>query len=288
MNPIFTALISLFLLGTIPTFVRFTCANPVEIGIARLFVATFVFYFFVRLRGKKILFTQKNWWQCALLGLCFGTHWLLYFQSIKIAGVVIAALGLATYGVFMLLIGHLVFKEKAGLRDLLVLSLTLAGCLLILPKLEWKSESSFGLMLGLTNAFFFSITMTLQKKFAATINIETRTFSQYLFAFPVFLILWPQTHWQFQAHDWLILFILGLACTAVAHSLWIITIEKMAAKTSGILYYLSTFFAVLIGGLSLREFPALKQIVGGGLIVLGSLIATAILPFWPLAKKKEA
>jgi len=290
MNHIFSALISLFLLGTIPSLVRLTAANPVEIGIARIVVAIVCFIAFVKWRGKKISFSRSNLWQCALMGLCFGTHWLLYFQSIKVAGVVIAALGLATYGIFMLFIGHLIFHEKAGPRDVIALVLTLSGCIFILPKLELGNHALQGLGLGLSNAFFFAVTVTLQKKFSTTINIETRTFSQYLFAFPVFLLLWPQTHWKLSGQDWFILFVLGLACTAVAHSLWILTIEKMAAKTSGIIYYLSTFFALVIGAVSLGEWPSLGQIVGGCLIILGSLVATAQLPLGilPLGKKENS
>lgn len=288
MNPIFSAPISLFLLGTIPSLVRLTAANPVEIGLSRIVLASVSFLIFVKLTGRRISLTRKNAWQCVLIGLCFGTHWLLYFQSIKVAGVVIAALGLATYGVFMLLMGHLVFKEKVGPRDFLALAFTLLGCALLLPQFQWQSQSFKGLVLGLANAFFFSVTMILQKKFSSTITIETRTLSQYVFALPVFLLLWPKAQWQLSARDGLVLLVLGLGCTAVAHSLWIFTIEKISAKTSGIIYYLSTFFALIIGAIGLGELPSLRQIVGGCLIVLSSILATVPKTFWLLAKTKEA
>lgn len=272
--------ISLFFLGVIPTLVRMTVANPVEIGLVRLVVALVLFFGFVKIQKKQIIYTQKNILPCLLMGLFFGLHWILYFLSIKISSVAIAAIGLATCGVFMLLLSHFFFGEKGSLADWLILLLTALGAVLVIPSWQLNNNVTLGFLLGLLNAFFFALTATLQKKYANVIPIYTRTFSQYLFALPVFLILWTQKvfpHLDFNQSDWKLLIFLGIFCTALAHTLWIKVLEQIPVKTSSVLYYISTLVAVICGRIVLNERPNLRMLAGGSLILLGSFISSYLM-----------
>jgi drug/metabolite transporter (DMT)-like permease len=270
------SLIALFFLGCIPTLIKLTHADIVTIGLARLLLAVVLYWVYTQIAGKKIRYTKENIIPCLSIGVCFGFHWLCYFLSIRLSTVAVAAFCMATNGIFMLFLSRFFFQEHLSITDVFALLLTLLGSFLVMPPFVLGSQMLLGFGIGMLNALLFAITALLQKKYAASIPNQTRTFSQYAFALPIFLFLLPRTNWQLATQDWVILAVLGILCTFIAHTLWIKSIESLPAKTTAILYYLSTVFAVIFAAVFLGEMPSLRVLMGGVLIIGGSVLALRV------------
>lgn len=265
-----------FLNGIVPIFVKLTQANPFEIGIFRLVAATVLFFIFIHLKKKIIKFTRKNIRISILTGICFGLHWLTYFSSIKISSVTIATIGLASYGIFLMILGTIFFGEKISKKEIIALAIAIIGSIIIIPDYHFGNSITIGFLIALLSSLCFAITGALQKYSAKTTDSQTRVFSQYFFAIPIFLPFMGQTHWQLREIDWIYLAGLAIFGTLIAHTLWIKAVEKLDLKTAGIVYYLTTLFAIAGGIIVLHDTISLRTIVGGGMIIIASIMATIL------------
>lgn len=266
------SLVSLILLGLIPTLIKATAASIPTIGLARLVVAIAAYALFSMICQQRIVYRRKDLLPCAAIGIAFGLHWLCYFYSIRLSTVAIASLCMATSGLMMVFLARLYQHESVKLRDVLSLALAIVGSILVLPDFNMNGKPLWGFILGLLNAFLFALAATLQRSYADKIPNSTRTFSQYLFALPVFILLWPQTKWNLTHKDWGMLLVLGFFCTFIAHTLWIKTLEILPAKKAAVLYYLSTFFAIALSVAFLGEIPEIRTIAGGALIIVANYL----------------
>lgn len=267
-------IIGRFLSGIVPIFIKLTSANTYEIGLFRLAIAAFIVFIFLVAQKKSLKYTKTNIGYCLAMGLSFGLHWLFYFLSIKISTVTIATIGVASYGIFLMVIGNIFFYEKITKREICALIIAIVGSLIIIPKYDFSNSITIGFLLGLLNAFLFAITAAVQKHAAKHVNFETRIFSQYAFALLVFLPFSFETQWQLQNSDWIYLIILAIFCTLIAHTLWIRAVEKLSLKTAGVIYYLSTFFGIATGILILKDPISYKTVLGGSMIIISSIMAT--------------
>ncbi len=265
-------LISRLSSGIVPVLIKLTNANAFQIGFVRLTIAWIGFLLITKFQKTKIKFTKKNILPCLAIGLFFGLHWIFYFLSIKLSTVTIATIGVSSYGIFLTLIGNIFFKEKITKTEIIALIVSITGCLIIIPSYNFSNAITIGFLLGLLNALFFAITGALQKHYSKKIPANTRIFSQYFFAF--FLFIPPNLGgtWQITHIDWIYLVILGVLGTLVSHTLWISTVEKLNLKTSATVYYLSTFFSIAAGVIILKDPISLKTFIGGTMIIAASII----------------
>lgn len=267
---ILEVIIGRFFSGITPIFIKLTTANTYEIGIARLVITATSFLAIALALKRHIKFTKKNLLICLAIGLSFGLHWLLYFFSIKLSNVTIASIGVASYGVFLLITGNLFFHEKITKREIMALAMALIGSILVIPQYDFHNNLTLGFILGLINAFMFTITGSIHKHMASKINFETRIFSQYSFALLVFIPFIGDTSWNLQGIDWVYLVILAIFCTLITHTLWMREIEKMDLKTAGTVYYLSTIFSI-IGGIIILKDPVSWKSLRPMLLFMGGL-----------------
>jgi drug/metabolite transporter (DMT)-like permease len=71
--------------------------------------------------------------------------------------------------------------------------------------------------------------------------------------------------------DWLWLFMLGVFCTALSHSLLVSSLSKLKARTAGIVIALEPVYAILFAALLFAQYPSLRALAGGALII-GAII----------------
>jgi drug/metabolite transporter (DMT)-like permease len=72
------------------------------------------------------------------------------------------------------------------------------------------------------------------------------------------------------------LVILGVGCTAVAHTLFLAGLQLMTAQLASLLAGLEPVWAILLGILILGEWPAGRSVAGGAIIVAATIVPTAL------------
>jgi drug/metabolite transporter (DMT)-like permease len=74
--------------------------------------------------------------------------------------------------------------------------------------------------------------------------------------------------------DVALVLILGVFCTALAHTLFIASMRRMSAQTASIVSILEPVYGIALAALLLGEVPGLRTLIGGGLIVSAAALAT--------------
>ena len=64
---------------------------------------------------------------------------------------------------------------------------------------------------------------------------------------------------------------IGLVCTAVAHSLYVAAQKKVKAQTAGVISGMETVYGILFALLFLGEVPGVRELLGGA-VILGTAV----------------
>ena len=71
-----------------------------------------------------------------------------------------------------------------------------------------------------------------------------------------------------------LLVVLGVVCTALAHTLFIRSLRVLSAHTASIVATLEPVYGIALAFLLLGEMPSARTLAGGALIVGAALLAT--------------
>src|SRR5690606_25479722 len=124
--------------------------------------ATFAFIalgFVAGLKGTRLLdaLSWRNLPVIGLTGTLLAAHWVTFFIAIKVGGVAVATLGFASFPAFIALIDLLVFRERTGATESLLLLLVTAGLVLVVPSFDLLDQGTMGLLWGLAAGLAFAL-----------------------------------------------------------------------------------------------------------------------------------
>lgn len=264
--------IALFFFGCIAVAVKFVSANAITIGIARLGITIALLLPFLIFTKRLQTISAADIRTLALMGICFALHWLTFFFSIKVGSASVATVGLATYGVHLMVLRWIVQGNKITTIDLIVLTLAVAGSIMVVPALNVESRDAAGLGLGILSGFFYALLPILQQK-NTHLPPLTRALGQFVFALIVFLFLWPLSDWTLTTTDWLGLLFLGIMCTLVSHTLWVKITTMLPIRTTSVIYYLFVPVSLILSAAILKEEVDGWMISGAGLIIAANILA---------------
>ena len=188
----------------------------------------------------------------------------------------------ASTPIFTALIGALWLKDRlSGLR-LFGLALGFAGVLVLAAdQADFKPGGSGWAvlaMLGATACYGFATNFT-KRHLGGVSPLVNATGSQ-LVAVPV-LLPFAWAAWPAQmpgAGPWAALLVLGLASTALAYLIFFRLIARIGATRAVTVTFLVPVFGTLWGALFLHEALTLSMLGGGVVILLGTSLATGLLP----------
>lgn len=164
----------------------------------------------------------------AAAGVLVALHWILFYGSIKYAGVAVAVLCLSSVTAFTALLEPIVFQRAVHRHELVLGLLVVAGVVLIL-RFETRVTPT-GLAMGIGSAFFSAAFGTWNGRLALEERAERVTLYELtsaaatcIAAFAVFGgFVAP---WDVDGRDWVLLAILAVACTLLPW-LWSLRILK--------------------------------------------------------------
>lgn len=269
------AIVALALFGCIPVAVKYVHANAYTIGIVRLGIATVFVAVVTAIRGQLRPLPSRDVRRLVLIGAIFFGHWLTFFLSIKISSASIAAIGLSTYGVDLLILGALAGHGPITRSDLAAVALAIAGAIIVVPEFSFGGGALPGMALSLASALLYATLPILHQRYVH-IPMSLRTLGQFGFALLFFLLFLPWSNWNLTRVDWAGLLFLGIGATLIAHTLWVRVTTDLTPAVASIIYYGNVPFAVLLGVLILGEPLTWRTVVGGLLIIAGSL--TGLVP----------
>ena len=268
---------SVFLFGLSGLFGKFLALPATVIVLGRTGFATLTLGLVLALGQTTIrLRSAKDLLGMALLGALLAFHWVSFFNSIQLATVAIGLLTFSSFPVFVTLLEPLLFKTPWRWRDGAIALLVVIGVALVIPDYRLGSATTLGAIWGLLSGLSFALLQLINKGYRQRYGAVAIAFYQNLFAWLSLLAVGPLSGLALSTGDIGLLLILGVLCTAVAHTLFIESLAVLRTQTASVISALEPFYGIVLAALLLGEVPNLRTLLGGGLV-----IGTTVWASWP-------
>lgn len=246
---------------------------PVVIVLGRTLVATMALAAMVLARGRPAAPTRR----LATNGVVLAIHWVAFFEAIAVSSVAIGLLGYATFPLFVLVLERWVLRRRWSGRELATAALVTAGLVVLVPSFDAGDAALRGLAWGVLSGFTFAVLAVRSRALAQTHSpLEVAAWQNGFAALALLPVvgLGRTAIPVFGLRDIALIIVLGLLCTALAHTLFIASLRRLSAHTASIVAALEPVYGVALALLLLHEVPAARTLAGGALIVLAALLAT--------------
>ncbi|HVE50401.1 MAG TPA: EamA family transporter [Casimicrobiaceae bacterium] len=212
----------------------------------------------------------------ALNGIVLAIHWTTFFAAIQRTSVAIGLLGYATFPLFVLLLERLMLDRRWTRREVSTATLVTLGLGVLVPSFDIGDATLQGLALGVVSGFTFALLAVRSRRYAATHAPALVALYQNAFAacalFP--LVLVADVMQVPSRDDIALIIVLGVVCTALAHTLFIASLTRLSAHTASVVAALEPVYGIVLAAFLLGEQPTLRTLIGAALIVGAALVAT--------------
>ena len=271
--------IAVMLFGFSAVLGQFVDAPAVIIAGGRVVCSSILLLVSALLSKRDIRLTRRMDYGIAVIaGIVLAIHWTTFFQSIQSSSVAIGTITFSTFPLFLTFLEPLVFHEKFQMQSLLGAAVLLLGVFITIPEFSMENQMTVGILWGMVSSLSYAI-LTLFNRYLSRIY-EAGTICLYeqgtaaVVLLPTFFFV--QTRWTVE--NIVGIAMIGLVCTAIAHSLYVAAQKKVKAQTAGIISGMETVYGILFAMLFLGEVPGIREVIGGIIIlcvaVLSSLTAT--------------
>ncbi|AQR94659.1 DMT family transporter [Clostridium saccharoperbutylacetonicum] len=131
------------------------------------------------------------------------------------------------------------------MSDIVIATITFLGVMFVIPKFEFGSNLTQGVVWGIISGFTYAILSMLNRKYVKEYSSSVIDFYEQLVATAVLI---PSVFLQkpaFHIIDVILLIILGTIFTGIAHSLFISGLKNIKTQTAGIISSLEPVYGII-------------------------------------------
>jgi drug/metabolite transporter (DMT)-like permease len=263
--------VSVFLFGFSALFARLVDQPSIVITFGRVLFSSVFLFVLTRCHKTDIkLQSKKEYFLIGVSGIILAVHWYCFIQSIQLSTVAIGTITFSAFPVFLSFLEPIFFREKFKARTI-ICSILMLGAILIIASDntgEGLTGRTLGIIVGLISSLTYAALSLLNRSFSRKYKSEVIVFYEQATAtiaiLPFMVIVKP----VIPVHDILLLAILGIVFTAIAHGLFVKGLRYVKASTAGVISGLEAVYAIILASILLREFPALNEIAGGLVVIV--------------------
>lgn len=210
-------------------------------------------------------------------GVLLALHWTTFYQSIAVSDIAIGLLSFATFPLFTAILEPLLLGARLSRPQLVGAICIPFGIVVLIPELSLEGAPTRGLLWGLAGAGTFALLVIVNRRLgqrypsiglsAYQNGVAAIVLAPALLFFPVSPLLEPRVL--------AILLVLGVACTAIAHTLFIAGLRHMTAQLASLLVGLEPVWGIVLGLVILGQQPGLRSLLGGAIILGATLLPAA-------------
>lgn len=238
---------------------------------ASIFLGSVLLY----LKQNIKLDQRKDYLYMLLMGCLLAIHWVTFFQSIQMSTVAIGLLTFSTFPVFVTFLEPCFFREKIKIADIAVAGIAFLGIMLVVPRFELDNHITKGALWGIVSGFTYALLSMLNRRYARNYSgIVVAFYEQFISVIvllPFFFVQQPLV----KMNDLLLLLVLGILFTGIAHSLFINGLQNIKTQIAGIISCLEPVYGIIFAAFLLHELPAAREMIGGS-IILGTVLYSTI------------
>ena len=264
--------VATLLLGLTGLFGRWIGVSSIGITFGRVVISSIALFIFCKLRGQDIsIKSKKDGGLYLIAGALLAIHWVTFFQSVKLSNVAICTITFATFPLFLTFLEPLVFKTKLTLRNVLFAALVVVGIGITAWGTEMGSGNFMGFVMGFASAISYAFLQLCNKRFTIT-GYNGTVISMYEQAM-VAVVLLPvviieKSFSNTSGIDILLIIVLGLFCTAIAHTTLISAMKAIPAQLVGICNSMETVYAIALAAVLLGEMPTINEVIGAIIVTI--------------------
>jgi len=219
-------------------------------------------------------------------GVLLALHWTAFFQAINVSNVAIGLLSFSSFPLFTAMLEPLLLHQRPSRIQIVAAVLILPGIYLLVPSFSLQNQTTLGVMWGvLSGASFALLSVTnrwLGRSYSSLMISLYQDGIAAVVLLPIFFFTATGSFWT--PHALLILFILGVVCTALAHTLFIASMRDITAQTASLLASLEPVWGIIFGILLLGAIPTARTLLGGAIIISATLLPGVV----ALVKRRQA
>ncbi|WP_300730792.1 EamA family transporter [Pseudomonas sp.] len=225
-------------------------------------------------RSRWYRLTLRDARNLLLSGVLLAAHWVSFFVSVKIAGVAIATLGFASFPAFTVILEGLFFRERIRLNEVVLVALVSLGLILVTPSFDLASQATEGLLWSIASGLTFSLLSLNNRANAGRVPpVQAALWQNAVVAVCLLPFAAPGLS-EVRPLDWLWIGLLGVFCTAVAHSLFVASLAVIKARTAAVVFALEPVYGITLAWLLFHETPTLRMLLGGVLIIVAIVVSS--------------
>jgi drug/metabolite transporter (DMT)-like permease len=207
-------------------------------------------------------------------GALLALHWTTFFQAINVSNVAIGLLSFSSFPLFTAALEPLLLHQRPSRIQIVAALLILPGIYLLVPSFTFQNQTTLGVAWGVLSGATFALLSVTNRWLGRT--YPSLAISLYqdgvaaLVLLPVFFLTVTNSFWT--PHELLILLILGVVCTALAHTLFIASMRDITAQSASLLASLEPVWGIAFSVLLLRDIPIASTLLGGAIILAATLL----------------
>ena len=211
-------------------------------------------------------------------GTLLALHWTAFFQSINVSDVAIGLLSFSSFPLFTAALEPLLLKQGPSRIQIVAALLILPGIYLLVPAFTLQNSTTLGVAWGLLAGATFALLSVANRWLGR--RYPSLTISLYqdgvaaLVLLPALVFTPSSALWTL--NELFILLILGVLCTALAHTLFITSLRSITAQSASIFASLEPVWGILFGVIVLRDVPTLHTLLGGAIILCATMLPSLV------------
>jgi drug/metabolite transporter (DMT)-like permease len=210
-------------------------------------------------------------------GVLLALHWTAFFQAINVSNVAIGLLSFSSFPLFTAALEPLLLRLRPSRIQIVAALLILPGIYLLVPSFTLQNQTTLGVLWGvLSGASFALLSVTnrwLGRSYSSLMISLYQDGVAAIVLLPIFILTATPAFWM--PYNLFILLILGVVCTALAHTLFIASMRTITAQFASLLASLEPVWGIVFGVVLLGAIPTLTTLLGGA-IILGATLLPSI------------
>ena len=264
------------LFGFAGLFGKWLALPPVTIVFGRTLVASAALALLLRIRREPMGVRSRGRveWRLAANGAVLALHWVAFFQAIQIASVAVGLLGFASFPLFVLVLEAATRQRTLRAGEWAIALLVAGGLALIVPEFRWENRVVQALAWGVVSGFTFALLAIGNRSLTERHSAGAIALWQNACAALCLLPLALGAAAVPGGREIALLVVLGVMCTALAHTLFIGSLRAVSAHTASVVTALEPVYGIALAVLLLGETPGARTLAGGALLIGAALYAT--------------
>lgn len=265
--------IAIFMVGLTGLFGKLITEDAIVIVFGRMSITvlTLLLFSFI-LKRKLAIANLSTGIKLFYLGVLLAIHWGTFFHSISVSTVAIGLLSFSSFPIFTTILEPIYTKEKYKLVDFIIALIVFVGLVFIIPEWDFQNAKFQGILWGIISGFTYALLAIENKRMVGPVGTSTLVMYQNLFGMLVIIPFLFFVEMDLSSTDIYLLLILGVICTAFAHSLFVHGLKFISARTASLVTAMEPVYGILLAFFILSEIPTLRSVLGGVIIVSGIII----------------